>query len=134
MTKQIYITTIIFSILIIALVLIAAQTPIDASRKAAQYVEELGWAIDLSPIDKAVVDIPVQFDDVYNEYNKIQKKAGFDLSEYTGKKVMRYTFSVKNFDGIEGVRANVLVYKGKIIGGDLMTVALDGFMIPLQKR
>lgn len=134
MKRQIYITTIIFSVLIIALVLIASQTPIDSSRKASQYVQKLGWAIDEKPIDKASINLPKQFDDVYTEYNKIQKLAGFDLTDYMGQAVTRYTFLVKNFDGVEGVRANVLVCKGKIIGGDIMTVAIDGFMIPLKKR
>ncbi len=134
MNKQIVITTVIFCALLAALIFVAAQTPVDASRKAAEYVMSLGWVIDETPIEKAEVDIPLQFDSVYNEYNRLQNQAGFDLTNYKGEKVTRYTFSVKNFDGAEGVRANVLVYKGKIIGGDLMTVAIDGFMIPLTKR
>lgn len=134
MKKQIVITTIVFCALLAALILAAAQTPVDSSRKAAEYVMALGWDIDETPLEKAEIDIPLQFDNVYNEYNKLQKQAGFDLTDYMGKRVTRYTFAVKNFDGVEGVRANVLVYKGKVIGGDLMTVAIDGFMIPLAKR
>lgn len=134
MKKQVVISTIVFSALIVTLIVIAAQTPIDASRKTAQYVQRLGWVIDEKPLEKVGVDLPPEFDNVYKEYNKIQKLAGFDLTDYMGKSVMRYTFSVKNFEGVEGVRANVLVYRGKIIGGDIMTVAIDGFMIPLKKK
>ena len=56
------------------------------------------------------------------------------MTEYLGKKVVRYTFAINNFDGAEGVRVNVLMHKGSIIGGDIMTVAIDGFMLPLKKR
>lgn len=134
MKKHIYIATTAFAVLVVLLVFIAAQTPVDSSLKAARYVMGLGWSIDEAPIDTACVTLPDEFDNVYRQYNEIQKEAGFDLSEYMGKTVMRYTFAVKNFDGVEGVRANVLVYNGKIIGGDIMTVAIDGFMLPLTKR
>ncbi len=134
MKTQIIITTVVFCILLAVLIFVAAQTPVDSSRKAAEYVASLGWDIEQTPIERADVDIPLQFDSVYNEYNRLQKQAGFDLMDYRGKRVTRYTFSVKNFDDVEGVRANVLEYKGKIIGGDIMTVAIDGFMAPLTKR
>ena len=80
------------------------------------------------------VTVPAVFDDVYVNYNRLQNQAGFDLSEYAGKKLVRYTFEVKNFHDIEGVRINVLIYQGKVVGGDIMTIAIDGFMLPLTKR
>ena len=119
MKKQVCITTIIFSVLIIVLIFVAAQTPIDFSLKAADYVKELGWEIDENPIDIAIINLPSKFDAVYRQYNEIQKEAGFDLTEYLGKKVVRYTFAINNFDGAEGVRVNVLMHKGSIIGGIL---------------
>jgi len=119
--------------LIILVILIAAQTPIGPSA-AADYLTVLGWEVDKKPIETEIVNLPFEFDDVYAEYNKLQRQAGFDLSGYMGKKVTRYTFAVKNFEGQTGVRANVLMYNGRVIGGDLMTVAIDGFMIPLKKR
>lgn len=134
MKKNIFIATTAFAVLIIVLVFVASKTPVDSSLKAAEYVTRLGWSVDEKPIDTATITLPPEFDDVYGQYNEIQKEAGFNLTEYMGKTVMRYTFAVKNFEGAEGVRANVLVYNGEIIGGDIMTVALDGFMIPLKKR
>jgi hypothetical protein len=134
MKKRIYIITAVCSVLTAALILTAAHMPVGASAKAARYVRNLGWVIDEKPAEQASVALPVQFDAVHEEYNKLQKLAGFDLTDYLGKTVTRYTFAVKNFDGAAGVRANVLVYRGNIIGGDVMTAALDGFMLPLKKR
>ena len=63
------------------------------------------------------------------KYNDLQKSQGFDLEEYAGKTVERYTFRLNNYPEVKSeVFANVLVFNGKIIGGDICTAALDGFM------
>lgn len=134
MKRQVFISTIIFSALIIAFVIIAAQAPVDSESRAVKFVRGLGWQIDENPLEVQEVTLPSTFDPVYTNYNLLQNQAGFDLSEYAGKKLVRYTFEIKNFHDMQGVRANVLVYQGKIVGGDLMTVAIDGFMLPLTKK
>lgn len=134
MKKRVFICTVIFAVLIIAFVIIAAQAPVDAQSRAVKFVRDLGWQIGESPIEVQEVTVPAVFDDVYANYNKLQNQAGFDLSEYKGKKLVRYTFEVENFYDIEGVRINILVYQGKVVGGDIMTIAIDGFMLPLTKK
>ena len=75
------------------------------------------------------VQIPQEFDEVYAKYNEIQTAQGMDLTKYQGKRVMRYTYSIKNYpSGEEGVCANMLVYKNKLIAGDVCSPKLDGFM------
>ncbi len=99
-------------------------------------IESYGWEADETSETSENVFIPKEFDDVYMRYNKIQKLSGFDIEKYRGKAVTRYTFRVLNFpDRSEAeVFVNILVYEGKLIGGDCMTVALDGFMLPLDRR
>ncbi|MGN0526009.1 MAG: DUF4830 domain-containing protein [Acutalibacteraceae bacterium] len=97
----------------------------------AEFVSSFGWAVESEPVEVKTVVIPDKFDDVYNNYNKIQLEQGYDLSEYCGKEVERYTFKVVNYPGFENdgtIRANVLVYEGVVIGGDVCSVRLDGFM------
>ena len=66
---------------------------------------------------------------MYENYNQVQKAQGCDLSKYGGKKCKRYTYVVKNYpDHPENVRANLLVYKNKLIGGDICSLELDGFL------
>lgn len=84
------------------------------------------------PLERVLVSIPENFDDVYKNYNEIQKKSGFDLEKYRGKNVWRYTFRVLNFDHEKNVFANILMYDNKIIGGDIMNPRVDGFMYPLN--
>lgn len=61
--------------------------------------------------------IPKPFDQVYEAYNALQAQQGFDLERYQGKRVERYCYQIAAPEGA-GV-ATLLVYQGKIIGGDL---------------
>jgi hypothetical protein len=77
------------------------------------------------------VIIPDKGDDTYNAYNEIQKSQGFDLNNFAGKRAKCWTYVVNNYDGYENqdcIHANILVYDGKVIGGDICSVRLDGFM------
>ena len=49
------------------------------------------------------------------------------LSKFAGKKVMRYVYEITNFpDAREPVYATVLVYRDKIIGGDITDTTPGG--------
>ena len=105
------------------------------SKKAASeeervtFLEKFGWKLEQEPIEMCEVEIPKEFDEVYDTYNEIQKKQGCDLLKFRGKTVMLYTYKVLNHPtGEKEARANLLVYKDKIIGGDICSLSLDGFM------
>lgn len=68
---------------------------------------------------------------MYNNYNQIQKEAGFDLALYKGKKCVMYTYELTNHP-LGHCRANIITYLGDIIGGDISSVSLSGFMLPLE--
>lgn len=93
------------------------------------YLKTFGWEVSEEPCEIVEVAIPTQFGDVYTEYNKIQKKQGFDLEPYAGRRVKRFTYTVTNYPGqTENIRANLLIYQEEIIGGDICSTKLDGFM------
>ncbi|MBQ8002436.1 MAG: DUF4830 domain-containing protein [Clostridia bacterium] len=75
--------------------------------------------------------IPIEFDMVYNNYNEIQKEAGYDLLPYRGKECIMYTYEVYNHP-FGKCNANIIVYNGEIIGGDISSVNLAGFMTALM--
>ena len=99
-----------------------------------EFLAQFGWEVDEKYIEKESFTMPVEFDEVYENYNELQKKAGLDLEPYKGKKAVRYTYIVKNYPEATdtAVRANVICVGGKPIAGDVMTVELDGFMNPLN--
>ncbi len=95
------------------------------------FLSQFGWEINEDPIEVREVIIPEEFDDTYTAYNEIQKNQGFDLNVYAGMRVKRWTYTVKNYTGYENkecIHANVLVYDGLVVGGDICSVELDGFM------
>lgn len=112
----------------------AAASAVEVSRKASgedeikRFLSSYGWEVsDL--LDKADVTIPAEFDSVYDSYNTLQKKQEFDLSKYKKKTVSRYTYKVDNYSGYSGtVLADVIVYKNKIIGGDICSADVNGFI------
>ena len=103
----------------------------DAASKIA-FISQFGWQVNEDPIEVTEVIIPEEFNETYENYNEIQKEQGLDLSEYKGQRVKRWTYEITNYpdsDADEGViRINLLVYKDKVIGGDVCSTELDGFM------
>lgn len=96
------------------------------------FILNYGWQVDEEPIDVRDVVIPESFDEVYNNYNKIQSEQGFNLEKYAGQKVKRWTYIIRNYPGTtpndDFIRINILVSDGVVIGGDVCSVKLDGFM------
>ena len=102
----------------------------DTQTERSNFLKSFGWEFAEKYTQKDVI-IPSEFNDVYSNYNEIQKKQGFDLSDYKGKTVKLYTYSITNYKNQENsgcIFANILVFDNKIIGGDICSTALDGFM------
>ena len=93
------------------------------------FLQNLGWEVNTSPKESGQVRIPQEANEVFDRYNALQKSAGYDLSQFAGKAVMRYVYQVKNFPGAaDPVYVTLLVYKNQIIGGDITNTAADGTM------
>ncbi len=94
-----------------------------------EFLKNLGWDVNASPKESGQVRIPQEPNEVFDRYNQLQKSAGYDLTQFAGKTVMRYVYQVKNFPGAtEPVYATLLVYKNQVIGGDITNTAADGTM------
>ena len=102
----------------------------NAARVA--FLASYGWTGPEEPVETAEVAIPSEFGEVYENYNRLQTSQGFDLTPYKGKTALRYTYDISNFTGQEDVQAHLLVCEGRIIGGDLASPRLDGFMCGLS--
>ncbi len=87
-----------------------------------------GWEADTEAVEVREITIPDVFDDVYLKYNEVQKAQGMDLERYRGKTCRQWIYNVTNYPAQGTVRASLLVLDGKIIGGDLSSTELDGFL------
>ena len=107
---------------------------IKTADDAARFLSQFGWVVDAGSAETQEVTVPAEFDKVFAGYNELQKSQGLDLSKYKKKKVTRYTFAVTNYDGYEGaVYANVLTYRGRVIGGDICSADVSGFIHGFEK-
>ena len=113
----------------------AASAPVSlaavvkSNAQRVDYLRSLGWEVTEKPLETASVVIPKSFSDVYEDYNAIQTRQGFDLKDYGGLEAVRYTYEVLNHPGTaDKVVADIIVYRDKIIAGDVQSVTMGGFM------
>ena len=102
-------------------------------QERVDFIHRLGYTVSLDVPEKAKqIEIPHIFSDVYQSYQELQQKAGYDLTAYTGKVATLYTF--KLVDAVRNdVYAHLIVYDGRIIGGDIAALSVsDGYLRPLQ--
>lgn len=104
----------------------------ESDRQA--FLSSLGWQVSPEPIDIRQVTVPNEWNDVFEEYNSIQKQQGLDLDDYRGKDVTIYTYEVYNYEGKpDNMVANLMVYENKLIGGDVSCTELGGFIQGLMQ-
>ncbi len=107
---------------------------VKSAADAVNFLSQFGWTVDGGSPESAKVTIPSDFDKVFAAYNEIQKSQGLDLSKYKKKELTRYTFEVTNYEDYEGkVYANVLVYRNKVVGGDICSADVSGFVHGFEK-
>ncbi len=98
------------------------------------FISQFGWEVSAEPLETVEVTVPETFDTVYAGYNEMQKEQGLNLAKYKGKTVTRYTYKVTNYpDYDETVYLSLLVYKNKIVGGDVCSADVNGFVHGFEK-
>ncbi len=94
-----------------------------------EFLAQFGWECNEMPMEEVTLDIPTEFDKIMKTYNEIQKQQGLDLEKYSGKNVKRVTYEITNYPGVEGkVLANIILYKNRVIGGDICSSDVNGFI------
>ncbi len=107
---------------------------VKSAEDAVNFLSQFSWQVNPTPVETKTVTIPAEFDKVFAAYNELQKAQGLNLSKYKNKEVTRYTFTVTNYPGFDGtVYANVLVYRGRVIGGDICSADVTGFVHGFEK-
>ena len=102
------------------------------SAERTAFLAQFGWKISDEPVEISEVIIPEDFDAGYAEYAGMNKEQGLDLEPYKGLRAKRWTYDVLNYPGLENltgtVQANLLIYEGRVIGGDICSLEQGGFI------
>ena len=108
---------------------------VNSNDDRVQFLASYGWEVVTSPAETSQVRIPANGSEVFQRYNTLQKTMCYDLSEYAGKTVMRYVYTVKNYPGAaEPVYATILICNNRIIGGDITDTAATGKIQGFQRQ
>ena len=98
------------------------------------FIEGFGIKVNPDPVAEESFTMPEDFDRVILGYNQIQKTQGLDLTKYKNKNVMRYTYELTNYDDYDGtVYATIIVYRERVIGGDVCSSDVTGFIHGFEK-
>ena len=93
------------------------------------FLRQFGWEVAPEPTETVTVTVPEEFDAVFQGYNDLQQAQGLELSRYRKKALTRYTYTVLNYPNYEGtVYATLLIYRGKVVGGDICSAEAEGFI------
>ena len=97
------------------------------------YLQAWGWQVSGEPVVTQELLIPEELDESYQDYLALQAEQGFDLEKCAGKRVKRYTYEITNYPtGETGIQAGLLIYKNTVIGGDVLSPELGGFIHGLE--
>ena len=111
-----------------------SYTGVKTNEDRIEFLSQFGWEVKPETVEERQITIPSEFDKIFTGYNEIQKRQGLDLSDYKKKKVVRYTYEVTNYNGAEGtVYANLIVYRNRVIGGDICSADVSGFIHGFEK-
>ena len=131
--------SIVAAVAVLLAALIFLRRAADEHRNAETRAERvafaaaLGWELDPESEETARVDLPEELSDVLADYNALQLRCGYDLSPLCGKSCRQYSYRVLNApQEDEVVLLTLYVDRGRVVGGDIHSTALDGFMIGLQ--
>ena len=110
-----------------------ASVRVKTNEDRVAYLERCGWQVRPEPISVEELLIPEVFDESYEEYLALQQSQGFDLTGLCGKRVKRCTYEIVNYPtGESGVQVSILIYKNKVVGGEVLSPQLNGFLHGLE--
>ena len=132
---------VLFAVILISAVLVATRaksllydndnsTFCNDQAEILEYINSFGLVI--GDVTSSSIKVPEVFSDVYNNYNELQKQQGFDLTDYKGKVLTRYVGEVKNYNDSDNVFVEVLTFDGIVVGADIFSTSVDGFIEPLK--
>ncbi len=98
-----------------------------------KFLSQFGHEVEPQPINVYKMDIPEEFNSVYEKYNEIQRAQGLNLKRYVNKSCTAYVFKVTNFDYEGEVFATLLIKNGRVIAGDVCSKDGEGFVQGFRK-
>ena len=122
----------LFALVTLLFALRAEGPALDTTEGRCAYLASLGYEADRASEELKEVVFPKEFDAVLENYNALQLSQGFDLRRAAGKPCLCCSYDLAAYPGWDGrVIAVLYIRHGRLIGGDVHTADVNGFMAPL---
>lgn len=109
------------------------ETVLRDNEDRIAYLKKLGWEVDEEPVESMELELPEELTGSYAAYNELQLAQGFDLRDYLGQGVSRWTYQVRNYpDRPEDVQLNLYLCEDRPIAGDIIAGGEGGFQGTLR--
>ena len=106
---------------------------LETVEQQLEFLTSLGWTVNPTPIETLDLQLPRQWDGEWSAYVELQNSQGLPFSDFAGKQVRRCTYTLTNYPGIaKGVQANLYIYEGALIGGDILSLGETSFQAGLS--
>jgi hypothetical protein len=80
------------------------------------------------------MEIPDEFNTIFEKYNDIQRAQGLNLKRYCGKSATVYIYKVTNYEYSGDVFATLFIRNNRIIAGDICSTFDEGFVHGFEKQ
>ncbi len=105
-----------------------------SNKEISEFADFFGLKIDDEPIYVKNIVIPSNFNDIYLQYNDIQKHIGLDLNKYKGESCTLYSYEIISPENKKNCVLNVIIQNNLIIGGDISEREYGGKMFGLGDK
>ena len=107
------------------------SAPAASDEQRVAYLVSLGWEVDAEPVETLSLTLPDPLEEPYLSYNVLQLSQGYDLQAYCGKTLERCTYTVTNHPSGRICQADLYLFRGEIVAGDILCTGEGGFVAPL---
>ena len=101
---------------------------ISTEEDMIDFLSKVGYEVETTPVNVLEIQIPNNFNSVYEKYNEIQRAQGLNLKRYAGKDATVYVYKVTNYECDGEVFATLFIRNGRVIAGDICSKNGDGFI------
>lgn len=92
----------------------------QTNRKRVEFLTTRGLEADKQPYYAETIRLPDEFDSFWEEYEGLQKSQGLSLIAYRGKRLKKYTYSIRSYPGTDlPVYVNLFLSKGHLVACDI---------------
>ena len=101
---------------------------ISSEQDMVNFLSGFGHIAEPKALEVFEIEIPDEFNKIFESYNEIQRAQGLNLKRYHGKDATVYVFKITNHEYEGEVLATLFIRNGRVIAGDISSKDGEGFV------